>query len=571
MMKRIHIVVLFMLLLSVGVLVQAQNYKYNATLDTLKGNGLIVDHQGRIWYQSNADSLGIRVMNPNGTFASFSPIFSVTIADISYNVGKGATGMNIFPDGNILVACGGALYKINAETGEGIARWEMAGIGRPAVDGEGNVYVVKVVGPAAIWKLDKDFTTADSIANNLNWTRGIEISQDGKDLYAGSLWQHVVSHFHTDDGFEYTLDTLLDASVITGNTPILKFDRKGLLWIGQEVDAGTPTFPIYAYDITEGKFVDSLISPEGDNTWKRPRGLDFSLSGDTLYVIDFDTGLLQEWIKEAPAASLFDDFEDGDTVNTYGGSWQKTDGMAGTLTSEIAAGGYNGSSHSLHITGSYTNWAGIEATMNAEGTALDLSAYKGIRFAVKAVAVDTLRIKVREQKRVDNGSYEFAKYDFLPTADWTVVTIPFDMLVSMYSGVALDPAFDAADITQIDFEPFKTNTNGDFYIDDIQFVATITAVKEKASPSPVTFELSQNYPNPFNPSTTIEFKIAASGHSSLKVFDILGKEVASLVNENLSAGTYSVRFDASRLASGIYFYQLKTSSLTETKKMLLMR
>jgi predicted extracellular nuclease len=85
------------------------------------------------------------------------------------------------------------------------------------------------------------------------------------------------------------------------------------------------------------------------------------------------------------------------------------------------------------------------------------------------------------------------------------------------------------------------------------------------------YRLNQNYPNPFNPTTTISFTIPASGNVSLKVFNILGKEVATLVNETKSAGNYSVDFNAAGLSSGVYFYQLTTDNFTATKKFTLMK
>ena len=88
---------------------------------------------------------------------------------------------------------------------------------------------------------------------------------------------------------------------------------------------------------------------------------------------------------------------------------------------------------------------------------------------------------------------------------------------------------------------------------------------------PSQFYLSQNYPNPFNPSTTIKYQLPQSNFVTLKVFDILGKEVAELVNEKKDAGTYLVHFNASTFSSGIYFYRLQTEHYSLAKKMLLLR
>lgn len=85
------------------------------------------------------------------------------------------------------------------------------------------------------------------------------------------------------------------------------------------------------------------------------------------------------------------------------------------------------------------------------------------------------------------------------------------------------------------------------------------------------FKLSQNYPNPFNPITKISYQLPAASHISIKVFDLLGKEIATLVNEEKSAGIYSIDFNGSELSSGIYFYQMVTDSYTAIKKMALLK
>ncbi len=85
------------------------------------------------------------------------------------------------------------------------------------------------------------------------------------------------------------------------------------------------------------------------------------------------------------------------------------------------------------------------------------------------------------------------------------------------------------------------------------------------------FTLNQNYPNPFNSTTIISYTIPKAGHVSLKIFDVLGREVETLVNENQNVGRYEVNFDGSRLASGVYFYRLVAGNRFITKKMLLIK
>jgi hypothetical protein len=105
-----------------------------------------------------------------------------------------------------------------------------------------------------------------------------------------------------------------------------------------------------------------------------------------------------------------------------------------------------------------------------------------------------------------------------------------------------------------------------------------SAVGVNAVSQPIGFSLEQNYPNPFNPATHVGFRIPARpsggadfGFVSLKVYDVLGREVAKLVEEVKDAGEYSLRFDASSLPSGTYFYTLTSGSFSQTKRMLLLK
>jgi len=86
-----------------------------------------------------------------------------------------------------------------------------------------------------------------------------------------------------------------------------------------------------------------------------------------------------------------------------------------------------------------------------------------------------------------------------------------------------------------------------------------------------TYSLSNNYPNPFNPTTYIKYQIPELSFVTLKVYDVLGNEIATLVNEEKPAGKYEVEFDGAGLPSGIYFYRIQTSSFHETKKMVFMK
>jgi hypothetical protein len=160
------------------------------------------------------------------------------------------------------------------------------------------------------------------------------------------------------------------------------------------------------------------------------------------------------------------------------------------------------------------------------------------------------------------------------------------------NGLELDPGFDLSAIENPNYEPemmwnryIPTNpqvlTPGVSYdgvtwpgTQDVNYRGAISdGVPPDKIISPDKFLLEQNYPNPFNPKTTIRFSLAQPGFTTLKVYDLLGKEIVTLVSKRLDAGPNTINWDASNYSSGVYFYQLKLKSgeFVQTKKMVLMR
>lgn len=157
------------------------------------------------------------------------------------------------------------------------------------------------------------------------------------------------------------------------------------------------------------------------------------------------------------------------------------------------------------------------------------------------------------------------------------------------SGFAVERSVDNKFYEQIGFIPGSGTTTerrsysftdtspgeGKFYyrLKQIDYNGTFeySSIVEVEITSPKEFALMQNYPNPFNPSTTFTFNIPANELVNLKVYDVMGNEVATLVNEEKSAGSYSIEFDASKLASGTYFYKLQAGEKSEVRKMLLLK
>jgi hypothetical protein len=124
--------------------------------------------------------------------------------------------------------------------------------------------------------------------------------------------------------------------------------------------------------------------------------------------------------------------------------------------------------------------------------------------------------------------------------------------------------------SQLLWNNFMANPEIQPMLDAIGFVPDFTNVDDESG-TPSDYELRNNYPNPFNPGTVISYWLPVSGEVTVKVYDALGREVTTLVNENKSAGGYKIKFEAGNLPSGIYFYQLKAGTFIQTKKMILLK
>jgi hypothetical protein len=119
--------------------------------------------------------------------------------------------------------------------------------------------------------------------------------------------------------------------------------------------------------------------------------------------------------------------------------------------------------------------------------------------------------------------------------------------------------------------PFSQQWTAGWTNFDPQNTLYTTDIREVAGGVPTAFTLAQNYPNPFNPSTVVRFNLPANGRVQLKVYNMIGQEVATLVDGEMTAGNYETEFNASRFSSGTYVYRLTTNGATQTRKMVMLK
>jgi hypothetical protein len=158
----------------------------------------------------------------------------------------------------------------------------------------------------------------------------------------------------------------------------------------------------------------------------------------------------------------------------------------------------------------------------------------------------------------DNGTnnyYADTTVAYLSAHPLKTMPLPYGAKISYVQGI-FDMSF-----SEYKLEPRKNDDYG-----------TITTfIYKEANVVPAQYKLDQNYPNPFNPTTTINYSIPSAGRVTLKIYNLLGQEVEALVDLQQNAGAYKVVFNASRFASGVYFYQLKAGQYVSVKKMLLLK
>ena len=293
-----------------------------------------------------------------------------------------------------------------------------------------------------------------------------------------------------------------------------------------------------------------------------PNGLIFD-SDDNLYVTDSFSGMIWKygsdkefkmWIQDTLLAPLADD--------PYGSPLPGANGIAFYPPNNL----YVANTERASIVHIQMNNDGTAGTPSITVQSLMIASIDGIitdnHGAIYGLVPGYKVIGAYPLVKIDpmTGSIVPAVTDSLQTAKFDVPTsLTFDKggkdnskIFVANADLAISPGGPGPGVVEVNIDTTVTGVNENIY-------------------QPWKFKLEQNYPNPFNPATNISFVIGHQSFVTLKIYDILGREVTTLINEEKPAGIYKITFNASNLASGIYFYQLKAGSYIQTKKMVLLK
>ncbi|MHB8581531.1 MAG: T9SS type A sorting domain-containing protein [Ignavibacteriaceae bacterium] len=369
--------------------------------------------------------------------------------------------------------------------------------------------------------------------------------------------QDYLSYFHGDGFFSYGLSPT-DTVYIVNNTIFcsqgyaiaLVYYNKFLVFNHNTIFLNGVN-PFYIFNLTNGAITNNIFygtlaegqrHVEIDGGWFDDNGsISSTISLDTLHSVATDYG-----ITEAQRNIKVDN-------NAYfwpqgiKDMWKTINDTASSADSVFAPVWMN--SRTLNMFTNKTTWPNLEASNN-------LNVNPGFNAAMEDTAISHLMHYVYLTRSNGLGTY---LWWYNPTGSVYPPTQPLPENLA-YSNTALQHAgTDGFALGDLNWFP---NQHNQWLITDVK--------KEKGS-APTEYSLDQNYPNPFNPSTVISYTIPKEGNITLKVFNILGQEVSTLVNQIQTAGSYKVSFNASSLSSGVYFYTLSNGGFIQIKKMMLLK
>lgn len=412
------------------------------------------------------------------------------------------------------------IVKYNSAGVEQWVRWFISSgvdyLRKMIIDASGNVYVTGLS--------NGDIKTIKFDANgNMQWAQAY--NGPGNDL---------------DDGFDIAIDP--SGNVIVGGITfgpnnydfaIVKYNSNGVFQWAQTYN-GPGNGADYCRDIFVDVSGNIYAAGEGPGTG----------TGEDIIVLKISSSGSVNW------------------VNRFNGSANGPD--YGNSVSADASG-------NSFVTGSLRNSGGnddfVTIKYNSFGTQQWANIYNG---PVNSNDVGASLV-------LDNSGNVYVTGSSAGTSSWDIYTIKYST-----SGVSLwEQRYNGAGNNLEQGKVICTDPAGNIYIGGLSYVDNYdyfvlkysqpTGINQITGEIPVSLSLEQNYPNPFNPETHIRFSVPVSGNAKLTVLDMLGREVITLVNENLNAGTYNVDWNASGYPSGVYFYRIKTEGYDEVKKMILVK
>ena len=525
-MKHILLIVALIILSISNTFAQGWTYQGNFPNDNFKGGaglqGLAVDPDGKVWVTKfgaeyftppgEIDSIFVRliyVFNQDGTPALFSPIWKIVGPGFADTLLNSSRGLRADQNGNILYVTGDELmYRISYQTGQGMN------------------------------KIDLELGTPPTAPG---------VSEDGK-IFVGPVINQLNSIKEFDSDFN-----------VVGNA--VTFDQSGFSR-SIEVDMGGNT--IYFPD-----FIRNLVT-----VYSRPD--EFSafdsvgtiMDGAACESITLNKITDKLWISGGSFLNI-PTFGSPYSPNT----WYEYDIINGTTTDSII-------------------WQmNIPNNQNERPRAIDFSpdgrtAYVGCfgdynypmvqKFEAPILPVELIsfNIIIKENNtvnliwstatEVNNLGFEIQRK--IKNSEWIpIVFKPGKGTTTEKQIYSYTDVCDFLNNEKILYRLKQIDLNGDFVFSEIkEVVLTYNNIPNENL-------VSQNFPNPFNPSTQIKYNLPKEGFVMINIYDVLGNEVATLVNEEKTAGSYEIEFNASQLSSGVYFYTLKVGEFIQSKKMILLR
>jgi photosystem II stability/assembly factor-like uncharacterized protein len=342
--------------------------------------------------------------------------------------------------------------------------------------------------------------------------------------------------------------------IVVGDGKIYKTTNAGSDW--------SETFSDYELYLRDVEFIDMnnaivvgdsgkiLKSTDGGNTWnEQSSGTTNNLS--SVAFANLNSGLAVSWFDENNGSLILKTTDGGINWSSYiagsdpnGGIYDLLDVSFPDLTNGFVVGDiYSSDGHETHLlktTDGGSTWFEqiVETEIDDGFTLRGVSFVNGLNGTVIG---DNLIVKT-----TDGGG------------TWSNQSIPLGWENSLNAIHMIDE--NSGTIVGYRGTILRTTNGGVAFLDE-----------GKDQSMPAEYKLFQNYPNPFNPNTNISWQAQAGGWQTLKIYDILGKEIAKLVDEFRPAGNYEVKFDASNLSSGVYFYKLQSGNFIQTKKMILIK